>query len=369
MNEVGTLQIMQRRGGLARTARALQDGELRVGFLGGSITDARPGHNWPEPVVAWLAETFPAARIVVENAAIGATGSDLAVFRADRDIIRRGCQLVFVEYAVNDDAPSPTTRRSREGLLRGLLAGQGRDVIVVYTFNQPMFAPMMAGTVPASIAEFEELAAHYDVPSVWMGLHALREVMAGRMRWEEWLPDGLHPQARGSLSYAQSVLAYLAAELRDAPTTALIASGADRPAPLDPRHWENASILSWADVELTGPWTLRRWPHLVWMDQVLATAAVGARLSFRFRGRGLALGFDFGTTSAEFRYRLDGGAWVVSARDRPEWCAASGWYRLSVLAEDLMPGDHTCELEVVHGDDPRCTGTNFHLALIGILPA
>ncbi|HEX2948401.1 MAG TPA: hypothetical protein VHV83_02335, partial [Armatimonadota bacterium] len=62
-----------------------------------------------------------------------------------------------------------------------------------------------AGQMPASIREFEELADHYGIPSVWMGLHAFNDVKAGRMRWEEWLPDGLHPQDRGSYSYAQSV--------------------------------------------------------------------------------------------------------------------------------------------------------------------
>ena len=264
---------------------------------------------------------------------------------------------------------TPTTRRSREGLLRRLLAGQGRDVILVYTFHQPMYAAMVAGEVPPSIGEFEEIAEHYHLPSIWMGLHALRDVMAGRMRWEEWLPDGLHPQACGSLSYAESVIAFLAAELQGTPAETTISSGDDRPAPLDPRHWEGGSILPWEDVRLEGPWTLRRWPHLVWMDQVLSTAAVGARLSFSFTGRGLALGFDFGTTSAEFRYCLDGGAWAVSQRDRPDWCPAGGWYRLTLIAEDLTPGEHTFELEVVHGDGLRCTGTNFHLALIGVLPA
>ncbi len=30
-----------------------------AGFTGGSITDARPEWNWPEPVIAWFLETFP----------------------------------------------------------------------------------------------------------------------------------------------------------------------------------------------------------------------------------------------------------------------------------------------------------------------
>ena len=51
------------------------------------------------------------------------------------------------------------------------------------------------------------------IGSVWMGLHALREVRRGLLTWEEWLPDGLHPENRGSLVYAHSVTAFLAEAL------------------------------------------------------------------------------------------------------------------------------------------------------------
>jgi hypothetical protein len=41
--------------------------------------------------------------------------------------------------------------------------------------------------------------------------------------------------------------------------------------------------------------------------------------------------------------------------------------RALVIAEDLPNGPHTFELEVVHGDRPDCTGTEFRLAVIGAL--
>ena len=364
-----SLAVYQHRGGLRRTRARLAAGRLVVGFIGGSITDGRPGHNWPEPVANWLVEQFPHARLVIENAAIGATGSDLAVFRAQRDLIDRGCDLVFVEFAVNDGgAPPVQRRRTREGLLRKLLAGDGRDLVLTYTYAQDHYAPIMAGQAPATIAEFEQLGAHYQLGSVWLGLHALREVCAGRLRYEEWLPDGLHPQQRGSLSYAQSVIAFLQRELRDAPSAATIPTGAARPAPLDPANWEGAAALPFTQVRTTGPWLLRRWPNLVWIDQVLETSAPRARLAFHFSGRALVLGFDFGRLASEFRYRLDGGEWRMSQRDRPAWCGPSGWYRTFIVGDELGAGPHEFELEVVHGLTPECTGTTCRLGLIGVVP-
>jgi lysophospholipase L1-like esterase len=368
------MHIYQHRGGLRRTLQALRAGKVTLGFIGGSITDPRPGWNWPEPVCAWFNETYPSLRVVVENAAIGATGSDLAVFRARRDLIERGCDLVFVEFAVNDSGtPSEQRQRTREGLLRKLLAGEGRDVVLVYTFMQTLYAEMIAGQVPATIAEFETLGKHYQLGSVWMGLHALNEVRQGRMRWEDWLPDGLHPQQRGSLSYAQSVTAFLQRELISAPSTTAIPTGADLPPALNACHWEGASELPFDAVRLEGPWTVQRWAKYNWIEQTLHTAAPGARLSFEFDGRGVLLGCDFGKSSAEFLWRIDGGDWHPSERDRPDWAGAEGWYRTTLLSEDLPPGRHTCELVMVHGNPDGTlpgtayTGTTFDLGLIGVI--
>ena len=336
------MEIYQHRGGLKRTMHAIQGGALTMGFIGGSITDARPEWNWPEAVTAWFVESFPDVRIQVENAAIGATGSDLAVFRAQRDLIDHGCDLVFVEFAVNDyGSPTEQRMRSREGLIRKLLAGEWRDIVLAYTFHQPQYAEMMMGNTPDTVAEFEQLAEHYALGSVWMGLYALNEVMRGRMRWEEWLPDGLHPQSRGSLSYAHSVTAFLEQELVTSPSQVALPTGSALPAPLNPGHWGAAYSLSFAAVKLEGPWSVRNWPKLYWIEHVLHTAAVGARLAFSFEGRGLLLGFDFGKTSAEFIYRLDGGDWQKSNRERPDWCGTDGWYRTFLVGDDLAPGAHT----------------------------
>jgi len=364
------LIVWRHRGGLRRTLEAIRRGSLAIGFVGGSITDGRPDNTWPEPVVAWFVENFPQARICVENAAIGATGSELAVFRAKRDLIDRGCHLVFIEFAVNDTGePTERRTRTREGLIRKLLAGDGRDLILTYTFGQDHYNEMMDGKVPATIADFEQLAEYYRIGSVWMGLHSLREIAKGRLRWEEWLPDGVHPQNRGSLSYAQSVIAFLERELLSpASAGAMIPEGPALPPPLNPANWEHAFILPFSEVTLDGPWALRRWLKHVWIDQALATSAVGARLSFHFRGRGLTLAFDFGKTSAEFRYRLDAGEWKTSSRDRPGWVGDDGWYRTFPVADDLATGEHFFELEVVHGNAANCTGTNLRLGLIGVIP-
>ncbi len=345
------LAVHRTRGPLPNFGRALASGTVRVGFLGGSITDQKTGTRWPEGFAVWLTSKWPKVRWILENAAIGATGSDLAVFRARRDIIDRACDLVFVEYAVNDNGTPPELRaRAREGILRQLLASGRTDVVLVYTFMREFHEEMEAGRVPPSVAGFETLADHYGVSSVWVGLQAWREVREGLMRWEEWLPDGLHPEHRGSHSYAQAVIAAI--------EKGLAAKGKSKelPVALDPFCWEKPRFVPFADIERAGPWTERRWGALNWIDQVLFTTAPGATLRGTFRGRNLVAGFDFGSASSEIRWRIDNGEWQTSVRDRPAWCGTSGWYRPLVLAENLKPGPHTFEVETLQGGTPECTG-------------
>jgi hypothetical protein len=361
--------VVKIRGELRRAKEQLKRNRLTVGFIGGSITDGRPGHNWPEPVTRWLADRFPEARFTVENAGIGATGSDLAAFRAKRDLIDPGCDLVFVEFAVNDwEVPTERRNKTREGLLRQLLADGKRDVVLVYTYNQDMYEDMMNDRVPPSIAEFEALAEHYGLSSVWMGKHALNEVRRGLLQWEEWLPDGLHPTQRGSLSYGTSVIGFLEHELlTEVESASAETNSGVLPAPLNQGHWQNVRFVPFDDIRTEGPWTVRRWVNLQWIDHSLSTFAVGSKLSFPFEGTVLALAFDFGKRSAEFRYRVDGGEWKISDRERPDWCGPSGWLKLEVLYDDLPPGNHVFELEVVHGSRPDCGGTNFDLAFVGVV--
>lgn len=363
------LQIGRYRQEFTHTLKAIEKGELTIGFIGGSITDPRGKNRWPEPVAAWFKDAFPDVKIYIENAAIGATGSDLAVFRVEKDIIERNCDLVFIEYAVNDNEQIPEKRfRTREGLIRKLIDGDKRDVILAYAFMMDMYEDMVNDKVPASIEDFETLAAYYNLNTVWMGLYALNQVEEGQVRWEEWLPDGLHPESRGSTLYGDCLVQYLQMDLNGMLFHKRQYKEYKFPDAYNEHNWGKAYLLPFSEVKLEGPWIIRRWSTLEWIDQVIDTSAIGATLSFEFTGRGLCLGFDFGKTSAEFRYRIDGGEWIEEVRERPDWCEDEGWYRISCITDELTSAKHEFELVVIHGNRPECKGTNFRLAMIGIVP-
>ncbi|CAN5571296.1 SGNH/GDSL hydrolase family protein [soil metagenome] len=361
---IDELCVVNHRRPLVRTLGAIADRNLTVGFIGGSIT-ADGEKPWPDSVINWLVQTYPSVAITAENAAIGATGSDSACLRVDREIIDRGCHLTFVEYAVNDfEKESERRGRTREGLVRKLLAA-GQDVVLVYTYRQDFYAEMIDGKMPASIAEFETIGVHYGLGSVWVGLHSLNEVRSGRMTMAEWLPDGLHPQTRGAWSYAEAIIAFLKNGLA---TLAPITEPAHSlTAPLFPLNWQSMKTLPLSAVRTRGPWMIKRVHAINHVEQVLETHTPGATLEFDFVGRGLAMIFDYGKRSAEFRYRIDRGEWTAAVRERPSWAGDRGMVRAFVVADELAPGPHQFEMEVIHGNRPDCTGTECRLAVIGVI--
>ena len=353
------MEIINRRGGLPRFRKAIENGRLRLGFIGGSITEFAEYRGWTESFVSGLMQLIPDVAISVRNAGVGGTASNYGAFRVQRDIIDKNCDLVFVEFAVNDRGMEKEySVRCREGLIRKLIKADC-DVVLVYTYCREMYEPMMKGEVPESIAWYEELAEHYGLSSVWMGKYAFDEYRAGLMRFEEWLPDGLHPQDRGSYSYGQSVLKFIEPE---------ISSDSERksfPEPVRKDNWENCEMIPFEKIKWSRPWRLRDNSRFHIRNEYLDTSSAGAKLNVEFEGTGVTMILMKGVLAACLKYRIDGGEWI----DEPGgtavemWQGNNDWFKFITLKEGLEYGKHTLELEV-HAN-PK--GSRCCIEMIGVL--
>ena len=110
-------------------ARAQAGDRLTVVFYGASLTWGANAtdqnyFSYRARVAARLTEKYPLARFTFHDAAIGGTGSQLGVFRLDRDVLARKPDLVFVDFTANDDINSddPETLASYESIIRRLVA-------------------------------------------------------------------------------------------------------------------------------------------------------------------------------------------------------------------------------------------------------
>ena len=83
--------------------------QVRIGYIGGSITEAKDG--WRDITFNWFRLTYPQTAFYQVNATIGGTGSNLGVFRMEHDVFTGKPYLLFVEFAVNLFMPLTNKRK------------------------------------------------------------------------------------------------------------------------------------------------------------------------------------------------------------------------------------------------------------------
>lgn len=192
-----------------RRARAGE--RLEVVFFGASLTW---GANASEPlrtsyraeVARRLEREYPQARFHFHDAAIGGTGSQLGVFRLDRDVLTHKPDLVFLDFSANDDITSdtPETLASYEAILRRLVAEARVPVVqVIFPFKWNVAAKSTAGMKrrDAHLA----LAAAYGTAVGDAIALAIDRVGRGETTLETlWPVDGVHPCDDGYQLFADA---------------------------------------------------------------------------------------------------------------------------------------------------------------------
>lgn len=169
-------------------------GEVRIGFIGGSITEgalATASHSrYSTRFCAFLGHAFPGTRFTEINAGIGATDSRYGCSRAQSDLLSRLPDFIVAEFAVNDDpSDSAGATATMEGLIRKCLAASNAPVLLFHTMNR--------GGDSLNHSFQEHLARHYDLPVVSLRNAMWPEMQAGRLRADAFLQDYVHPNDVG----------------------------------------------------------------------------------------------------------------------------------------------------------------------------
>lgn len=344
------------RGGLPNLA-AHTTGELRVAYLGGSITAAAEG--WRSLTTALLERQFPHTTIVEIAAGLPGTGSNLGACRLGRDVLRHRPDLLFVEFAVNDaSVPPERIEQTIEGIVRQTWrANPATDIWFVYTVSSPVLPDLQAGRFPAAARAMERVATHYGIPSLHLGVEVARRLAAGELVFKApdapadprtFSLDGVHPTGAGHRVYLgalERTLPLLLANLRAAPH--------EMPPPLHADNWEGAGMRTLDDVLRQGEWqpvplddpNLRgATKHL--MPPLWRTATPGAAIEFGFTGKTFGLLGLAAPDSGSFRVTVDGlppvQATFFDAFVSPTFCRQREWFYPS----GLSAGRHRVRVEL-----------------------
>lgn len=333
-------------------------GELRVAYLGGSITAA--GNGWRTLTTEFLQTLFPKRKVIEIAAGLPGTGSNLGACRLDYDVLRHRPDLLFVEFAVNDTGvPPDRIERTIEGIVRHTWRANPRtDICFIYTVSTPHLASLEAGDFPPSTRAMEAVAAHYQVPSLHLGVEVVHRVAAGSLVFKgpaapdaatTFSLDGVHPTAAGHRIYFETISRALPALLK---STASVPHAL--PAPLHSDNWENASLLLLDAVARTGDWiqVAPDDPNLRGATKSLLpptwrAVTPGSALTFEFHGRSFGLLGIAAPDSGEFRVTVDDlppiTATFFDAYVSPTFCRQREWFFPSELAD----GTHHVRIELL----------------------
>ena len=191
---------------LARVIKKAQGGEdITVAYIGGSITQGSSAGNdlcYAKLTYNWLQTTFPDIKVNYVNAGIGATGSYIGVYRADRDVLSKNPDLVFVEFSVNDTMNDKERNiNSYDSLLRKLWNYETAPAVVCIGMTQE------DGT---SFGPHEEIAKSYDLPFISYKnaiLHVINDKKF--ILWDDISDDNIHPNVAGHKVLSDLIINYL----------------------------------------------------------------------------------------------------------------------------------------------------------------
>ncbi len=313
------------RGGLPNVAAKIARGEeVRVAFLGGSITAAA---GWRPMTLTTFQRAYPKTTFVEINAAVSGTGSDYGAPRLQRDVLRHRPDLLFVEFAVNDGSGSPRVEARMEGIVRQTWAANPHtDICFVYTVSDGMLKDLLAGRDQSTARSMENVAAHYAIPSFNFGVEVARRIAAGTLVMSApasvpadaegrdaqgrliFTRDKTHPTDAGHRVYTARLALALPQFLR---------AGAAGPhalaAPLSPENWQRARIVSVAETDHDGQWqpvpphdvhvTTQSGQNLV--PPTWVAMEPGAQITFRFKGTALGIVGLKGPENGQFRVTID----------------------------------------------------------------
>lgn len=325
-----------------------------VAFIGGSITEMK-GYR---PMVGdWLAKRFPDTRFTFVDAGISSTCSTTGAFRLATDVFGKGpVDLLFVEFAVNDDQDAGHSReaciRGLEGIIRhARVLNPDIDIVVTYFVNEGMLKTLQEGKMPLTMEAHEAVCAHYDVPTILLAREVERQITAGTLTWKQY--GGVHPAPHGN--------AIAAAMIEDLLTRAWATPPSGKPVPhrmpekpLDPHNYQRGRFIDPKEANVASGWTLGvpDWKSLPGGKRerftsipILHAATAGSRLTLQFEGTAIGAYVVAGPDAGTLNATIDGKP--VPAVDLYHRFSKGLHYPRTVMfAVDLAPGKHTLELTV-----------------------
>ncbi len=335
-----------------------------VAFIGGSITEM----NGYRPLLATaLQKTFPQTKFTFTAAGIASTCSTTGAHRLKDDVLGKGpVDLIFIEFAVNDDQDAAHARRDAvrglEGILRQCRAHNPKmDIIVTFFVNENMLDLYSKGKTAISLEAHEAVCAHYDVTSVNLAKEVSQRIEAKQLTWKDF--GGVHPGPTGNQLAATMCLYALESSWK---------LSVKKPGdygmpkePLDVGHYGNGRFVEVKEAKLGEGWTVSvpDWKQIPgsFRDRfggqpVLMATTPGASVSLAFEGQAVGVYVLAGPDAGLLEVSVDDGEWVTVNLFH-QFSKGLHYPRTVMLATDLERGKHVVRIRISEQRHKESKGT------------
>ena len=332
-------------------AKARRGEPITLGVIGGSITcgaiASSPDRSYVASVLAWWRASFPHSETRLVNAGLGGTGSLLGAFRVQRDLLQAEPDVVIVEFAVND---AWVDGAAYEGLLRQILACPNAPAVVL------LFMMYQNGGGDQDMQS--KVGAYYNLPMVSVRDALWPDIAAGRIRWQDYFVDIVHPNDAGHAFAARCVTALL-----ETTGTEETPYGRDPLDPLPaPLHSNAFQFVEWRQDATLTPARNDGWTpvHDDNGKPVWAATAASGRIAFDWFGTGI-VALLARPPDDRGRVRF----WIDDAPSLTLDASAVVKRNIVVVGEGLARGQHRIAIERV--DPPTGAGEeNVRFGLAGL---
>ena len=332
--------------------KAREGGNLNVVFLGGSLTWGAQSTSPMETSYRALTETnllkaYPKARFCFKDAAIGGTGSQLASFRLQRDVLDFLPDLVFLEFTINDDPyvePNAARLSAYESLIRRLVQANIPVIQVILPAKKDV--EPNPPSRPLDVLH-KEIGAAYGLPLADAVALAKRRVAEGAATPDQlWdcPPDETHPGDAGYALYAEAAFETFERAVSQRQTCRLSAQML---------HSDDYMTVARCRLStlpgLPKEWKIRKpYRNAVafdfvcsrWMDDLVVAESV-VPLRLKVQASDVLLFGERTKQSGSFRVRIDGGELKTFSAN----CADGNMRLVELIAEGLDPLiEHSVEI-------------------------
>ncbi|WP_231616017.1 alpha/beta hydrolase fold domain-containing protein [Novipirellula artificiosorum] len=336
-----------------------------VVFLGGSITEM---DGYRPILMEHLQNRFPETQFTFTNAGIASTCSTTGAFRVQRDVLSAKPDLLFVEFAVNDDQDAGHSVREcirgMEGVLRHALTDNPNlDIVVTHFVNPAMLDLLQQGITPTSSGAHDAVAVHYSVTSSDLAREVANRITSGDLTWKVF--GGTHPKPAGNRIAADLII-----DMLDRAWAMPLEKDAKikkhrLPRPIDPNSYFGGRLLDHASAELGVGWSqeVPQWSSLPGQlrdryadTEMLVANDPGAELSLRFQGTALGAFVLAGPDAGTLEGSIDGEP-IQSIDLYHRFSKGIHYPRTVMFAADLADGPHHAILRVRQAANAESKGT------------